>query len=118
MFIQYSHIWVTIIISCLLSSILMFASIIISLQNTHNSKITPYECGFEPFEDARQKFDIQFVLVAILFIIFDLEIVFLLPLTRFFAYIDLTSWFVISIFLLILVFGLIYEWNKGGLEWQ
>jgi NADH-quinone oxidoreductase subunit A len=81
-------------------------------------KLSPYECGFEAFEDARMKFDVRYYLVAILFILFDLEIAFLFPWA-----IVLTElgWFgVISmgVFLLILVVGFIYEWKKGALEWE
>ena len=81
-------------------------------------KLSPYECGFEAFEDARMKFDVRYYLVAILFILFDLEIAFLFPWA---IVLQELGWFgVISmgVFLLILVVGFIYEWRKGALEWE
>jgi NADH:ubiquinone oxidoreductase subunit 3 (subunit A) len=81
-------------------------------------KVSSYECGFQPFSDARSNFDIRFYLVAILFIIFDLEIVFLLPWSIVFQ--DLGSlgfWSVIT-FLVLLTIGFLYEWVKGALDWQ
>jgi NADH-quinone oxidoreductase subunit A len=81
-------------------------------------KLAPYECGFEAFEDARMKFDVRYYLVAILFILFDLEIAFLFPWA---IVLQELGWFgVISmgVFLLILVVGFIYEWMKGALEWE
>jgi len=81
-------------------------------------KLSPYECGFEAFEDARMKFDVRYYLVAILFILFDLEIAFLFPWAV--VLVDI-GWFglaAMSIFLLILVVGFIYEWKKGALEWE
>ena len=81
-------------------------------------KLAPYECGFEAFEDARVKFDVRYYLVAILFIIFDLEIAFLFPWAIVFGDIGNFGFFSMVIFLLILVIGFIYEWRKGALEWD
>jgi NADH-quinone oxidoreductase subunit A len=81
-------------------------------------KLSPYECGFEAFEDARMKFDVRYYLVAILFIIFDLEIAFLFPWAVVFKDIGLTAIVAMAIFLGILVIGFIYEWKKGALEWE
>ena len=81
-------------------------------------KLSPYECGFEAFEDSRMKFDIRYYLVAILFIIFDLEIAFLFPWA---IVLEQVGWFgfaSMSVFLGILVIGFIYEWKKGALEWE
>ncbi|RPI47934.1 MAG: NADH-quinone oxidoreductase subunit A [Betaproteobacteria bacterium] len=81
-------------------------------------KLSPYECGFEAFEDARMKFDVRYYLVAILFILFDLEIAFLFPWA---IVLSELGWFgVVSmgIFLAILVVGFVYEWKKGALEWE
>ena len=81
-------------------------------------KLSPYECGFEPFEDSRAKFDVRYYLVAILFIIFDLEIAFLFPWA---VSLDVVGGFgliAMGIFLAILVVGFIYEWKKGALEWD
>jgi NADH-quinone oxidoreductase subunit A len=81
-------------------------------------KLSPYECGFEAFEDARMKFDVRYYLVAILFILFDLEIAFLFPWAVVLQEIGLFGFFSMMIFLGILVVGFIYEWRKGALEWD
>ena len=83
-----------------------------------DEKRSPYECGFEPFEDAHMKFDVRFYLVAILFIIFDLEIAFLFPWAVVLDEIGVFGLFAMFIFLGILVVGFIYEWMKGALEWE
>ena len=82
------------------------------------AKLSPYECGFDPFEDARIPFDVRYYLVAILFIIFDLEIAFLFPWAVSLNKIGIAGIIAMGIFLLILVIGFIYEWNKGALEWD
>ena len=82
------------------------------------AKLSPYECGFDPFEDARIPFDVRYYLVAILFIIFDLEIAFLFPWAVSLNKIGITGIIAMGIFLLILVIGFIYEWKKGALEWD
>jgi NADH-quinone oxidoreductase subunit A len=81
-------------------------------------KNSPYECGFEPFEDARMKFDVRYYLVAILFIIFDLEIAFLFPWAVALSEIGTFGFLAMMLFLGILVVGFIYEWKKGALEWE
>ena len=83
-----------------------------------DQKLSPYECGFEAFEDARMKFDVRFYLVAILFILFDLEIAFLFPWAIVLKEIGTFGFVSMMIFLLILVVGFIYEWMKGALEWE
>jgi NADH-quinone oxidoreductase subunit A len=82
------------------------------------AKLSPYECGFEAFEDTRMKFDVRYYLVAILFIVFDLEIAFLFPWAVALHKIGLAGLVAMSIFLGILVVGFIYEWKKGALEWD
>jgi NADH-quinone oxidoreductase subunit A len=82
------------------------------------AKRTPYECGFDAFEDTRMKFDVRYYLVAILFIVFDLEIAFLFPWAVALAKIGLFGLLAMGIFLAILVVGFIYEWKKGALEWD
>ena len=82
------------------------------------AKLSPYECGFDPFEDARIPFDVRYYLVAILFIIFDLEITFLFPWAVSLNKIGIAGIIAMGIFLLVLVIGFIYEWNKGALEWD
>ncbi len=81
-------------------------------------KLSPYECGFEAFEDTRMKFDVRYYLVAILFIIFDLEIAFLFPWAVSLDSIGLFGLIAMGIFLAVLVIGFIYEWKKGALEWD
>jgi NADH-quinone oxidoreductase subunit A len=81
-------------------------------------KLSPYECGFEAFEDARMKFDVRYYLVAILFILFDLEIAFLFPWAVVLREIGLFGFMAMMVFLGILVVGFIYEWMKGALEWE
>jgi len=82
------------------------------------AKTSPYECGFEAFEDARMKFDVRYYLVAILFILFDLEIAFLFPWATVVNDIGLPGFVSMMIFLAILVVGFVYEWMKGALEWE
>lgn len=81
-------------------------------------KRSPYECGFGAFEDSRMKFDVRYYLVAILFIVFDLEIAFLFPWAVALDHIGVVGLVAMGIFLLILVIGFIYEWKKGALEWD
>ena len=83
-----------------------------------SEKLSPYECGFEAFEDSRMKFDVRFYLVAILFIIFDLEIAFLFPWAIVLDDIGMFGFLAMVVFLGILVIGFIYEWKKGALEWE
>jgi NADH-quinone oxidoreductase subunit A len=83
-----------------------------------SEKNSPYECGFEAFEDARMKFDVRYYLVAILFILFDLEIAFLFPWAVVLQEIGLFGFVAMMVFLAILVVGFIYEWMKGALEWE
>jgi NADH-quinone oxidoreductase subunit A len=82
------------------------------------AKLSPYECGFEAFEDARMKFDVRYYLVAILFILFDLEIAFLFPWAIVLKELGMFGFVSMMIFLSILVVGFIYEWKKGALEWE
>ena len=94
------------------------ASTFLGVNRPDPDKLSPYECGFEAFEDARMKFDVRYYLIAILFILFDLEIAFLFPWA---IVLSELGWFGVismSIFLLILVVGFIYEWVKGALEWE
>ena len=82
------------------------------------AKLSPYECGFEAFEDARMKFDVRYYLVAILFILFDLEIAFLFPWATVINEIGFFGFASMMVFLAILVVGFVYEWMKGALEWE
>ena len=89
-----------------------------SPKNPDPEKLSAYECGFEPFEDSRLEFDVRFYLVAILFIIFDLEIAFLFPWAISLGNIGLLGFSSMMIFLFILTIGFIYEWKKGALDWE
>lgn len=91
---------------------------LLGVHRPDSEKNSPYECGFEAFEDARMKFDVRYYLVAILFILFDLEIAFLFPWAVVLDDIGLFGFVAMMIFLGILVVGFIYEWKKGALEWE
>ena len=91
---------------------------ILAPHKPNDQKNSPYECGFEAFEDARMKFDVRFYLVAILFIIFDLEIAFLFPWAVSFQYIGFFGFISMIFFLFVLAVGFAYEWGKGALEWN
>ena len=94
------------------------ASLLLGTHRPDAEKLSPYECGFEAFEDARMKFDVRYYLVAILFILFDLEIAFLFPWAVSLKEIGLLGFVSMMVFLAILVVGFIYEWMKGALEWE
>jgi NADH-quinone oxidoreductase subunit A len=91
---------------------------LLGVHRPDSEKLSPYECGFEAFEDARMKFDVRYYLVAILFILFDLEIAFLFPWAVVLQEIGLFGFMSMVVFLAILVVGFIYEWMKGALEWE
>lgn len=115
---QYFPIIFFIIVGCVMGSILMLAGRIIGRHAPNKEKNSPYECGFEAFNDARMKFDIRYYLIAILFILFDLEVAFLFPWALVFKPLKLYGCIVMLIFLAILVAGFIYIWKKGALEWE
>ncbi len=94
------------------------ASLLVGRQNPDVEKVSAYECGFEPFQDARSRFDVRFYLVAILFIIFDLEVAFLFPWAIALGDIGMFGFWSMLIFLGILTVGFVYEWKKGALEWE
>jgi NADH-quinone oxidoreductase subunit A len=93
-------------------------SMIAARQNPYPEKLSAYECGFEPFDDARRRFDVRFYLVAILFIIFDLEVAFLFPWSIALGDIGWFGFLSMMGFLGVLTIGFIYEWNKGALDWE
>ena len=93
-------------------------TVLLGDDNPDPQKLSPYECGFEAFEDARMKFDVRYYLVAILFILFDLEIAFLFPWATVINEIGLFGFLSMMLFLAILVVGFVYEWKKGALEWD
>ncbi|MEX0374517.1 NADH-quinone oxidoreductase subunit A [Spiribacter pallidus] len=94
------------------------AGFILAPHRPEHEKLTPYECGFEAFEDSRMQFDVRYYLVAILFIIFDLEIAFLFPWAIVLDEIGLFGFGAMAIFIGVLLVGFLYEWKKGALEWE
>ena len=114
--------YLTIIIFLAIALILSLGFLVLNFafspKNPDPEKLSAYECGFEPFNDSRMEFDIRFYLVAILFIIFDLEIAFLFPWAITLGNIGLFGFFSMMLFLFILTIGFIYEWKKGALEWE
>ena len=115
---NYFPILIFLLIAGGISFMAVLASWIVGRQKPDEEKISPYECGFEPFGDARGKFDVRFYLVAILFIIFDLEVAFLFPWAVSLGEIGLFGFWSMVSFLGILTIGFIYEWKKGALEWE
>jgi NADH-quinone oxidoreductase subunit A len=101
-----------------LAAVILLASYVLARQRPDAEKLSAYECGFEPFEDTRGRFDVRFYLVAILFIIFDLEVAFLFPWAVSLGNIGLLGFWSMMIFLGVLTIGFIYEWKKGALEWE
>jgi len=97
---------------------LLFLSYFLSINKYYFEKTSEYECGFSPFNSSFNNFDIKYYLIALLFLIFDIEVIFLLPLIFSLNYLNFFSFFISSIFVLFLFFGFYYEWVKGGLEWD
>jgi NADH-quinone oxidoreductase subunit A len=97
---------------------LMVVPFLVAYRRPDPEKLSAYECGFNPFDDARMKFDVRFYLVAILFIIFDLEVSFLFPWAVAFGELGLFGFWSMMVFLGVLTIGFIYEWRKGALEWD
>ena len=115
---DYFPIILFLIIALGLSILFIAINYLASPKNPDPEKLSPYECGFEPFNDSRMEFDVRFYLVAILFIIFDLEVAFLFPWAITLGKIGLFGFWSMMIFLTVLTIGFIYEWKKGALEWE
>ena len=115
---DYLPIILFLIIALGLSCAFILLNFILSPKNPDPEKLSAYECGFEAFDDARGRFDVRFYLVAILFIIFDLEIAFLFPWAISLGKIGIFGFVSMMIFLFILTVGFIYEWKKGALDWE
>jgi len=115
---NYFPILMFIAVGLALGGVMLTVGRLVSPWKPDPSKLSPYECGFEAFEDARMKFDVRYYLVAILFILFDLEIAFLFPWAVVLPDIGLFGFVAMMIFLAILVVGFIYEWKKGALDWD
>ena len=115
---DYFSIILFLVISLSLSVGFILMNFLLSPRKPDPEKLSAYECGFEPFEDSRMEFDVRFYLVAILFIIFDLEIAFLFPWAISLGNIGLFGFVSMMIFLFILTVGFVYEWKKGALDWE
>lgn len=115
---NYLPVLVFMVVGVAIGGIMIVLGFVLSPYRPDSEKLSPYECGFEAFEDARMKFDVRYYLVAILFIIFDLEIAFLFPWAVVLTDIGMFGYIAMAIFLGILVIGFIYEWKKGALEWE
>ena len=115
---NYLPILIFIIVSVMTGVVMIAMGAFLSPNKPDSEKLSPYECGFESFEDSRMKFDVRYYLVAILFIIFDLEIAFLFPWAVVLEEIGMFGFLSMMLFLGILVVGFIYEWKKGALEWE
>ena len=115
---NYLPVLIFVVISLAIAVIVIVLGYVLGTRRPDSEKLSPYECGFESFEDARMKFDVRYYLVAILFIIFDLEIAFLFPWAIALDQIGLFGFASMAVFLGILVIGFIYEWKKGALEWE
>ena len=115
---NYFPILLFIVVGLLIGGVLLGVGTLVSPDRPDPEKLSPYECGFEAFEDARMKFDVRYYLVAILFILFDLEIAFLFPWAVVLQDVGFFGFAAMMVFLLILVVGFVYEWKKGALEWE
>ncbi len=118
MLVEYLPILMFLGLATAIATIAVVASLLVGRQKPDPEKNSAYECGFEPFDDARGRFDVRYYLVAILFIIFDLEVAFLFPWAVSLGGIGLIGFWSMVIFLGILTVGFIYEWKKGALEWE
>ena len=115
---EYFPILLLLFVAIALACIILGASYFLGVQKPDTEKVSVYECGFDPYEDSRNTFDVRFYLVAILFIIFDLEVSFLFPWSMTLGVISAYGFWTMAIFLLILTVGFVYEWKKGALEWE
>ncbi len=115
---EYLPILIFLGIATALALLIVAAAFILARQRPDSEKLSAYECGFDAFDDARGMFDVRFYLVAILFIIFDLEVAFLFPWAVALGEIGLIGFWSMIVFLAVLTIGFIYEWKKGALEWE
>ncbi len=116
--VDYAPIVIFLVVAAAITVVMLGASYLIAQQKPDSEKSSAYECGFEAFTDARAKFDVRFYLVAILFIIFDLEVAFLFPWAVSLRDIGLFGFLSMVCFLGVLTVGFVYEWKKGALEWE
>lgn len=114
---QFTYLFLYILCSLILTSILFIVAFILSDKDLSFEKLSTYECGFEPFGDSRLIFNIQFFIVGILFMIFDLELIYLFPWVVNLGNLSFFAFFLMFFFLILLIIGFIYEWKKGVLDW-
>jgi NADH-quinone oxidoreductase subunit A len=115
---EYLPILIFLVIAVAIAGAMVAASFLVARQHPDPEKLSPYECGFEAFDDARRRFDVRFYLVSILFIIFDLEVAFLFPWAVSLGDIGVFGFWSMIAFLGVLTIGFVYEWMKGALEWE
>ncbi len=115
---EYLPILIFLAIAIGLAAVMVLASMVVARQRPDTEKLSAYECGFEAFDDARGRFEVRFYLVAILFIIFDLEVAFLFPWAITLGELGAFGFWSMMVFLTILTVGFVYEWKKGALEWE
>ena len=115
---EYLPIMIFLLIAAGIAGVMVVGSFVLARQKPDPEKLSPYECGFEPFQDARSKFDVRFYLVSLLFIIFDLEVAFLFPWAISLGRIGAFGFWSMVVFLAVLTVGFVYEWKKGALEWE
>ena len=115
---NYFPVFVFVLVGLVFGIAPVITGMVVAPHRPDSEKLSPYECGFEAFEDARMKFDVRYYLVAILFILFDLEIAFLFPWAVSLQEVGVTGFVAVVIFLAILVVGFAYEWKKGALNWE
>ncbi len=115
---SYAPILIFLVIAALFGLVMLGVGFVLGRGRKDPEKLSPYECGFEAFEDTRMRFDVRYYLVAILFIIFDLEIAFLFPWAVALDQVGVFGLLAMGVFLAVLVVGFIYEWRKGALEWD
>ena len=115
---NYLPVLIFLTVAVIFGGVMLLVGFVLAPRKPDSEKNSPYECGFDAFEDSRMKFDVRYYLVAILFIIFDLEIAFLFPWAVALQEIGMFGFVSMMIFLGILVVGFIYEWKKGALEWE
>jgi NADH:ubiquinone oxidoreductase subunit 3 (subunit A) len=118
MYVEYKYIFSYFLFFIIIGFLLFFLSFLLVYQKPNNEKLSAYECGFNPFGDARAKFEVRYYLVAILFIIFDLELLFLFPWVISLNYLNWFGIYSMIFFLFILTLGFIYEWFCGALDWK
>jgi NADH:ubiquinone oxidoreductase subunit 3 (subunit A) len=118
LFTEYFFLLTYFLISLFLSFVIFGLSVLFAVQHPYPEKLSPYECGFSPFEDARNEFDVRFYLVAILFLVFDLEATFLFPWALCLGKLSSSSFWIMFDFFIELLFGFFYIWKVGALDWE